>query len=83
MSIINLPLNPSHKGSKVALPGNALQDQNFCVCLLGILLLRNGGQPITFSQADFDSVTGLVVLEGRNELNHFMIGLGYPEGKQG
>lgn len=69
---------PSHKGSKpVARPGEALRDADFCRALLGILLMRNGG-PFSFTQADFDGITGLHVLEGRDALGNFKIGLGMP-----
>ena len=80
MKTVNLPTNKAHIGSKNIVPGHALADQNFCLCLLGIMLIRNGGQPIAFSQADMDAIAGLIVLEGKNELGDFMIGLGYPDG---
>jgi len=82
MSIVNLPTNPAHKGSRHAKPGEALKDNNFALCLLAIVLHRNGGQPLSFSQADMDMVAGLVVLEGRDELGNFLLGLGYPTEKQ-
>jgi len=83
MSTINVPTEPAWKGAKKYRPGEALRDTNFCLCLLGIMLMRNGGQPLSFSQEDMDAIAGLVVLEGQNELGHFMIGLGYPEARQG
>ena len=80
---MKLPTTPAHKGSKrVGRPGEALIDPGFCRALLGILLLRNGGEPISFSQDDFNTVTGLAVLEGRDGLGNFMIGLGRPDKEQ-
>jgi hypothetical protein len=79
---MRLPTTPAHVGSKVPVPGEALLDAAFCRCLLGILLLRHGGRTITFTQADFDSITGLHVLEGLNPDGHFLIALGQPERKQ-
>jgi hypothetical protein len=75
-------MTPAHKGSKVPSPGQALLDAAFCRALLGILL-RNDGKAISFTQADFDSVVGLVVMEGYTEGSaDFLIALGYPEGHQ-
>jgi hypothetical protein len=70
---------PAHKGSKVIPVGVALRDPLFCQMLLGIILLRNGGETMTFTQNDFNEIVGLHVLEGLNEQGHFMLGLGYPK----
>jgi hypothetical protein len=84
MKEIEIPFYPAHKGSKPVNLGEALRDQNFCVSLLGILLLRSGEKFFSFSQSDFDSITGISVLEGQDmQTGEFLIGLAYPAEKNG
>ena len=80
MKKVNLPTTPAHKGSRQHRAGEALLDAAFCRMLLGILVLRNGGKTLTFSQADLDSITGLFVLEGIDANGDFLVTIGYPEG---
>jgi len=87
MKEIEVPFYPAHKGSKSVNLGEALRDQNFCVSLLGILLLRaspKGEKFFSFSQSDFDAIAGISVIEGQDtETGEFLICLAYPVGKQG
>ena len=79
MNELTLPVFPAPRGSQSFKPGEALRDQNFCVTLLGILLLRCEEKVLYFSQADFDAISGLHVLEGMNiETGEFLLTIGYP-----
>lgn len=44
----------------------ALLNRDFCISLLGAILMWNDGEPINFKQSDFDAVAGMILLEGRN-----------------
>ena len=79
---MKLPMTPAHKGSKTPKLGSALTDAAYCRALLGILILRNGGETIAFAQADLDQITGMAVVEGMDNQGQFLIGLAYPEEKQ-
>lgn len=74
-------LNKAPDGSFVVPDGGALSNQNFCITLLGCMLLWNDGEPISFSQADFNAITGFILLEGRDEHGNFMLGLKKKEEK--
>jgi len=79
---LTLPMTPAHKGTKRHKPGEALLDAAYCRALLGIMVLRNGGGTLAFSQADLDQITGMAVVEGMDNQGQFLIGLAYPEEKQ-
>jgi hypothetical protein len=51
-----------------------LSNNNFALTILAIMLKRCGDEIIHFSQADFDSVAGLTVLEGQDSQG-FMLAL--------
>jgi hypothetical protein len=72
-------INPAHKGSiQAPPPGEALRDPAFCRLVVGLLLMRLGGGPQTFTQEDLDRMVGLFVMEGRNAEGGLMFGLGSP-----
>lgn len=74
-----MKINPSHKGSIHApAPGMALRDPAFCRLVVGLLLMRLGGGPQTFTQQDLDRMVGLFVMEGRDEQGDLLVGLGAP-----
>jgi hypothetical protein len=79
---LNLPMTPAPKGSQHLKIGGALLNADFCRSVLGILLMRNEGKSFVITQADFDAVTGMCVLEGMDDDGNLIIALGHPEGKQ-
>lgn len=74
-------LNKAPSGDYAVPDGGALSNQNFCITLLGCMLLWNDGEPVAFSQADFDAVVNYVLLEGRDENGNFLLGLKAKEQK--
>jgi len=82
MKKLNLPISPAPRTTlRISPNAEMLLNAAFCRALLGILLLRNGGKTMTFTQEDFDKITGLHVIEGVDN-GTFIIALGYPEGRQ-
>lgn len=55
--------------------GAALDNPHFCKALLAIVVKWNDGNPLVFSQDDFDSVAGSTLLEGFAENGMFAIGI--------
>ena len=83
MRKLNLPVTPDKGRHHIPANGDALLNPAFCRTIIGILLMRNEGKTLTFSQADFDRITGLHVVEGWDDKGRFLVALGYPEGRQG
>jgi hypothetical protein len=73
-----IPVLPAFKGSIQPEPGRALLDARFCRIIIAVLLLRNGGQSATITQADLDAVVGLQVMEGGDAQGNFIVGLRNP-----
>lgn len=55
--------------------GTALDNVHFCRTLLAIVVKWNDGNPLIFSQEDFDAVAGSALLEGFAENGMFTVGL--------
>lgn len=64
---INIPIAPAPRVPFV-IPqdGTAMNDNQFCLTVIGILVERLGGR-VAFTQEDFDAVAGTVLLEGFNK----------------
>jgi hypothetical protein len=71
-----LPLTKGPVGpQRIPTDGTSLNDLNFCKTLLAIMVGWNDGEPVVFSQADFDAIAGTHLLEGFTADGQFVIGL--------
>jgi hypothetical protein len=77
-----IPFIPAPKGPQSIPESNALESVNFCKTLLLILVARAGGRT-GFTQRDFDMAAGMLLLEGFDRVDNFILTAVYPSGRDG
>jgi hypothetical protein len=75
---MSIPVIPAPLGSSTFQPGDALNQNGLLRALLASTMLRAGINEVVFTQDDLNAVTGLILLEGKTETGHLVIGLGRP-----
>jgi hypothetical protein len=69
-----IEVHPAPKDHTIPAQG-ALLNRDFCVSLLGAVLMWNDGEPIAFTQKDFDAVAGMILLEGRDSDGNYCLAM--------